>query len=236
MLKLETVIGGYSKGQNVLNGVSIDVKQGDTLAVLGQNGSGKSSLAKAIVNTLPYVSGNIIYNGNNIGKVQSYDRLRSGIGFLMQGGRVFPHLNSIENLQLAGNLLSYRMFHNRIQELKSYFNLLQGNKIRLQASYLSGGEKHQLALAMVLINKQQLLILDEPSAGLSPENVENMYKILNTIRQREKVTILLIEQNEEKAIEFSSRVTLLQNGQLIEFDSHMGDLKKRIRDYILKSK
>lgn len=216
MLKLEYIYGGYTKNQFILNGLDLTILSGETLAVIGQNGAGKSTLAKAILGMLPYCAGEITFNGENISGKSTAQIMRRGIGFFMQGGRIFPHLSVYENLVFAGRRQTRKDFDKNVNKLKQYFELIANEKKYSQeASYLSGGEKHQLAMGMVLINCPKFLILDEPSAGLSPQNTEKIYNILRNIREKEKVTILLIEQNVEKAVLFSNRVALLRTG-LIE--------------------
>jgi len=235
MLELQNIQGGYRKDVPILNGINLTVKVGDTLAVLGQNGCGKSTLAKAIVNQLPFLEGEIQFYGKQISGKNTLSIVKSGIGFFMQGGRTFPHLTIKENLRLAAHQITSKEFELRFAELKEYFSLLQNDKLGIESSYLSGGEKHLLALAMIIINKPKLLILDEPSAGLSPANVEIMYQTIATIKQTEKITVLLIEQNVEKAIMYSNRVALLSNGIIAkELDVHSVNTIEQINDFYFK--
>jgi branched-chain amino acid transport system ATP-binding protein len=110
--------------------------------------------------------------------------------------------------------LNKKDYTERLNTIKTYFELFNNGRMNLQASYLSGGEQHQLALAMVLMNKPKFLILDEPSAGLSPANVKSLYSALYRIKENEVKSILIIEQNVNAAIEFSNRVVLLQEGKI----------------------
>lgn len=134
----------------------------------------------------------------------------------MQGGRIFPNLTTEENLIFASGGLNKKDYSERLEKIKTYFELFNNGRMNLQASYLSGGEQHQLALAMVLMNKPKFLILDEPSAGLSPANVKSLYNALYKIKENEVKSILIIEQNVNAAIEFSNRVVLLQEGTISE--------------------
>ena len=113
---------------------------------------------------------------------------------------------------MAGNELKRQDFENRKEELSKYFTFLQSKDLKKEASYLSGGQRHQLALAMVMIRKPRFLILDEPSAGLSPALMNELYTILNNLREEGKHGIILIEQNISKAIEFSKKTILMRNG------------------------
>jgi len=214
MLRLENIKGGYNKNHNILHGINLEIKKGETLAVIGQNGAGKSTLAKAIVNTLPYKSGTIFLNKSNITKSTTQQIINLGIAYFLQGGQVFPHLTVKENIIFARGNINKKAFENRFEELKQYFDFFNNINLKTEASYLSGGEKHQLALLMVLMKSPKFIILDEPSAGLSPANVQAMYNTLNNIKQANNVTILLIEQNVEKAIEFADKIALLKTGNI----------------------
>ena len=213
MLRLENVTAGYYAGHSVIKEVNLQIKE--TVAIIGQNGAGKSTLAKSILNQVPFMTGNIFFNEELIGLQKIREIVRKGIGYFVQGGQVFPHLTIEENLKFAGHTLKEKDFEERLESINDYFELFNDNGNHtgnLQASYLSGGEKHQLALAMVLINKPKFLILDEPSAGLSEKNLKNVYSILRKIRDIENVSIMLIEQNVKAAVEFSHRVAILKNG------------------------
>jgi ABC-type branched-subunit amino acid transport system ATPase component len=213
MLKLENIHGGYRANHSILNGIHLSIAPNETMAIIGQNGAGKSTLAKAILGMLPYCSGSISFNGKSINNKNTIDIIQQGIAYFMQGGRLFPHLTVKENLVFAGRGQNKMNYNNNLSRLKQYFDLIENNnKFELEASYLSGGEKHQLAMAMILINSPRFLILDEVSAGLAPQNTEKIYEVLEQIRREQEVTILLIEQNVDKAVAFSNRVALLKNG------------------------
>lgn len=213
MLKLEKLYGGYRANHSILNGVDLNIAPHETMSIIGQNGAGKSTLAKAILGMLPYCSGTISFNGKDISNLSTIDIMHRGIAYFMQGGRLFPHLTVKENLIFAGRGQCKKEFNNSLSKLIQYFELIRNNnKFELEASYLSGGEKHQLAMAMALFNHPKFLILDEPSAGLSPQNTEKIYEVLEQIKKEQEVTILLIEQNVDKAVAFSNKVALLKNG------------------------
>ena len=218
MLKLENITAGYQKHNPILKGVNLTVGENEVVAIVGQNGAGKSTLAKTIMNMVPYISGNIYFNGELLNGKTTREIINKGVNFFLQGGRIFPHLTVEENLTFAGMGLRKAEFKKRKEEVISYFNFFKNatnGRLNLQASYLSGGEQHQLALAMVLMKKPKLLILDEPSAGLSPGNAKNLYKILNNLKKNLAISILLIEQNVKIAFDFSDEVLLLREG-LIE--------------------
>lgn len=207
ILKINNLWGGYKEGVDILRGISMEVQQGEAIGIIGLNGSGKSTLGKAIMNMIPIRKGEIIFEGEDITSLTTSQLAHRGISIMQQGGRVFPNLSVWDNLQLAAQ--------GNISQLSDVIPLLQNPKKELQhmmADKLSGGQKHQLSLAMTLASSPRLVILDEPSAGLSPMAVEEMYGILKTIRKKFEVTIFLIEQNITKAVDYCDFAFLLENG------------------------
>jgi len=236
MLKIEELYGGYTKEASILKAINLQVNENETVAIVGQNGAGKSTLAKAIINMIPFVSGNVYFKVQNIVKTSTTVIINSGLHYLMQGGKIFPHLTVEENLNFAGISLSKKEILSRKEKVKSYFDLFknsQNGRSSLEASFLSGGEQHQLALAMVMMKNPEFLILDEPSAGLSPGNVKKLYESLSKIKEKRKFSILLIEQNVQFAYKFSDRVTLLKQGKIEK--NHM-DLEEIEIEYFEKNK
>lgn len=215
MLEFKNITGGYIKNNPILKGINLSVNNNEVVAVIGQNGSGKSTLAKSVLNMIPYVDGEVIFNDTSLRSISTSAISMMGVSFFMQGGKIFPHLTVNESLVFASHNLDRKEVNKRVDEVKSYFDLFSNNgRSKLQASFLSGGEQHQLALAMVLMQKPKILILDEPSAGLSPVNVESLYNALYKIKENEAKSILIIEQNVAAAIKFSNRVVLLQEGKI----------------------
>jgi ABC-type branched-subunit amino acid transport system ATPase component len=214
MLELKNISSGYTKENMILNGINLSVADNEVVAIVGQNGSGKSTLAKSVLNLVPYIEGEIKFNEDNITNKDTAIISKKGIGFFMQGGRIFPNLTIEENLLFASGDLKKKDYLERLDTIKEYFEFFRNGRMNLQATYLSGGEQHQLALAMVLMQKPKFLILDEPSAGLSPANVKSLYNALYKIKENEVKSILIIEQNVNAAIEFSDRVVLLQEGKI----------------------
>lgn len=215
MLNITNLHAGYSKNNLVLNGVSLSVEPGEVVGILGKNGCGKSTLAKAICGILPYVKeGNILFEGRSLLNMTTYEIIACGVGYFQQGGRIFPNLNGYENLAFSAGRLKKPEAEKRTKELSEWIDLLKNSdRLKLKSSYLSGGEKHQLALAMVLIQEPGFLILDEPSAGLSPGNQKAIYGILDNIRHEMKTTMMLIEQNVQLAKEFTENISVLKNGK-----------------------
>jgi ABC-type branched-subunit amino acid transport system ATPase component len=192
-------------GHDILQGVNLTVESGQAVGIIGLNGSGKSTLAKAVTNTLPFRRGGILIDGTDVSTRTAKELSDVGISLFLQGGRVFDDLSVMENLHFAAKSKT------DLDEILSFF-LFESDFLKRNADKLSGGQRHQLALAICLLRQPQLLILDEPSAGLSPQATEETYRILQNLRERKILTILLIEQNVSRAVEFCDKVNLLKNG------------------------
>lgn len=225
LLEIKDLWGGYTEGVDILRGIDMEVHQGEAVGIIGLNGSGKSTLGKAIMNMIPFRRGQILFEGEDITALKTHERSRRGIAIMQQGGKVFPNLSVWDNLQLAMQA-NNSQFNIQNSELSEIIPLLQRPKCELQhhmADKLSGGQRHQLALAMVLSNHPKFVILDEPSAGLSPIAVEEMYQMLRDARAKLNVTIILIEQNIAKAVEYCTGCYLLEQG-LIKRESRFNNL------------
>jgi ABC-type branched-subunit amino acid transport system ATPase component len=212
ILKISGLVGGYVPGLKILRGVDLTLEQGEALGIIGLNGSGKSTLGRAIMNLLPWRDGTIVFENKSIMDVSTDTLALNGIAIMQQGGQVFRELSVYENLQIAFGHIKDNAYK---EELKSIIPLLAlpENELKSKmADKLSGGQRHQLSLAMTLAQRPRLVILDEPSAGLSPKSVESMYNILETVRKKMNVSIILIEQNINKAIHFCDRSLLIQQG------------------------
>ena len=214
ILKINNLWGGYQEGVDILRGISMEVQQGEAVGIIGLNGSGKSTFGKAIMNMIPIRRGQIIFEGDDITALSTSELSHRGISIMQQGVKVFRNLSVWDNLQLASQTKNRQLSTVNCQ-LAEIIPLLQRPKKELQnlmADKLSGGQKHQLSLVMTLAINPRLVILDEPSAGLSPKAVEGMYEMLLAVRDKLGVTIILIEQNIAKAVEFSNIEYLLRQG------------------------
>lgn len=220
LLKINNLWGGYKEGVDILRGISMEVQQGEAVGIIGLNGSGKSTFGKAIMNMIPIRRGEILFNGEDITALSTSQLAHRGISIMQQGGKVFPNLSIWDNLQLAvqGNNSQFSISNSQLAEI---IPLLQRPKRELQhlmADKLSGGQKHQLSLAMALATNPRLVILDEPSAGLSPKSVEDMYIVLQAARDMLGLTVILIEQNIAKAVKYCNRYEILITGCFSQFN------------------
>lgn len=217
ILKINNLWGGYQEGVDILRGISIVIQQGEAIGVIGLNGSGKSTLGRAIMNMIPFRKGDIIFEGKDITTLTTSQLSHCGISIMQQGGKVFPNLSVWENLLLAvqGNNCQLSMTKSQFVGI---IPLLQRPKKELQllmADKLSGGQKHQLSFAMTLATNPRFIILDEPSAGLSPKAVEEMFEMLFAVRTKIGISYFLIEQNISKVVDFCDRTLLLSHGELL---------------------
>lgn len=214
MLKLENIKGGYAKGCQILQGIDLQIKPGEVVGIIGLNGSGKSTLGKAIMNMIPFRSGQLTMNGEDISRLPVHQVQKAGISMVMQGGRVFSNMTVLEHLQFANNQLSEVILISRMKEIYERFGLeiYSLRKSNRKASYLSGGEKQQLVLMMALLNQPELLILDEISAGLSPANQTRVIDSILKMKESNSISIILIEQNIKMATQLSDRLLILERG------------------------
>jgi len=217
VLDIKDLKAGYTKGNYILNGLKLEIQQNEIIAIVGQNGAGKSTLAKAIMGLIPYTTGSLKFvNEDLINRNYSTEEMYfKGISYFLQGGEVFRNLTVNENLQFAGRKLDKKSYREKYNNVVDYFDFFKDNsRVKMKVSFLSGGEQHQLALAMVLMQNPKLLILDEPSAGLSPVNRRKMFSSIEKVRNELNISILLIEQNVNEAVKISDKVGLLKLGKI----------------------
>ncbi len=207
-LKVENIYAGYGK-KEVLRGVSLNVEKNEIVAIIGPNGAGKSTLLKVIAGFLTPFEGKIILDGNDITRMPPYRRTDMGIAYFMQGGKVFSNLTVRENLEIGikNNRKIVDDIINIFPDMKNWLNL--------RAGLLSGGQRQQLAIFMILLKEPQIILLDEPSAGLSPLLAKEIIKKIEEIKRIWKIGIVLVEQNIGEALKISDRVCIMANGQLI---------------------
>ncbi len=234
ILKIINLSGGYKEGVNILHDISMEVQQGEAVGIIGLNGSGKSTFGKALMGMIPYRWGVMEFDGEDVTGLPTTELAHRGISIMQQGGKVFRNLSVWDNLQLAtqGKTGQRSKVKGQLAEI---IPLLQrpGKELRnLMADKLSGGQKHQLSLAMTLATNPKLVILDEPSAGLSPIAVEEMYQMLRAIKEKLGVTIILIEQNIAKAVEFCERSALIRQGNILKIFKE--DNLNNIEDYMFR--
>ncbi len=212
MLELKSIVAQYGHVQ-ALKGVSLTINRGEIVTLLGANGAGKSTTLKCISGLLRATSGSIVFEGERIDHLPPHRIIRKGITQVMEGRRLFPDLDVLENLRLGAYLTNDRQaIQQRMDRIFSTFSILKERQHQL-ASTFSGGEQQMLAMGRGLMAAPQLLMLDEPSLGLAPIMVQEVGKIIRTIN-RDGVTILLIEQNAQMALRLANRGYVLETGAI----------------------
>src|SRR6266478_4049642 len=213
-LDVHDVVAGYLEGIDVLNGVSLAVERGSITGVIGANGAGKSTLLKTIFGFLHPRRGRIVLDGREIQALPPHAVKRLGVSYVAQGASVFPQLTVQENLDLGAWV--FRRDQARVAAMLerawSAFPRLR-EKRRSRATTLSGGEAKMLSLAKELVTEPRLLLVDEPSAGLAPRIVEQVYAQLLAVREQ-GVTILLVDQNINKAVHVSDYLYMIERGDV----------------------
>lgn len=208
MLTVENLSSGYD-GTSIVNDVSIDIFQGEIVVIIGPNGCGKSTLLKTIFGLIKPYSGKIIFNGENITGSRPFDLVREGMGFVPQIDNVFPNLSVIENLEMGGYLEKEPDFG----KIYDIFPILRDKK-KEKASSLSGGERQMLAIARALMTRPELILLDEPSAGLSPKMVEVLMEKIKDIGKG-RTSVILVEQNTKSALSIADRGYIMVMGKKV---------------------
>ena len=209
-LAIEALEAGYEPGLSIVRGASINVQSGEIFAVIGPNGAGKSSLVKAVAGLVPVTHGRNLLFGRDITRTPAHRMVFEGLAFVPQTENVFVNLSVAENLELAAAIVNANR-HESLDPVYAMFPDLHRQRADL-AGRLSGGQRQMLAVARGLIARPNLLILDEPSAGLSPKMVEQVFAKLREIRDR-GVTVLLVEQNVKAALAIADRAAVLVEGK-----------------------
>jgi ABC-type branched-subunit amino acid transport system ATPase component len=236
LLELRSVVGGYVEGIDILNGVELTVEAGSLTGIIGPNGAGKSTLLKTVFGFLHPRGGRIAFDGRDISADVPHVIKRLGIGYVPQGTNTFPQLTVHENLQLGAWV--FRRDAARVTQMleRAYAAFPRlGEKRSLRATGLSGGEAKMLSIAKEMVTDPRLLLIDEPSAGLSPKIAEQVYAQLLAARAQ-GVTILLVDQNIAKAVAISDYLYMLEMGQVRRAGPRQAfadQLRELIRDALL---
>ena len=212
MLEIRDLVAGYG-GVPILRGVSMDVAAGEIVAVLGANGVGKTTLNRAISGLIRATSGSIAFDGRRIDAEPAHAVVAAGLVHVPEGRKIFPNMSVRENLELG----SYRRARsNRAANLERVIGIFPrlGERTRQLAGTLSGGEQQMLAIGRGLMAEPRLIIMDEPSLGLSPLLVEEMFQLIARIAA-EGLAVMLVEQNVVQSLELASRAYVMENGAVV---------------------
>lgn len=212
VLSTAALVAGYERDLPIVRGVDLAVKKGELAVVLGPNGAGKSTLVKAIAGLVPVHSGSVMMMDADVTAVPTHEKVRHGLAFVPQTDNIFATLSIHDNLLVAAQILPKERRGRRIAELYAMFPDLAARPSR-RAGALSGGQRQMLAVARALIVEPSVLILDEPSAGLSPKIVSEVFRRLKEINAA-GVTVILVEQNVKAALAIADRAVVLVEGRL----------------------
>jgi branched-chain amino acid transport system ATP-binding protein len=213
MLKIQNLKAGYN-GMEILRGIDFEIKPAEIVAIIGPNGAGKSTLLKAIFNLCDIYSGKIIFKDKDITKLPTHYLIQEGICYVPQGRQVFSTLTIKENLEMGSFVLEdHELFKRNLKDIYSKFPFLKERENEL-AMNLSGGQQQMLAIARALICDPELLLLDEPSLGLSPKAMKEIFEKIVEIN-KEGISVIIVEQNAKKAVEIADRTYILENGNIV---------------------
>src|SRR5579871_854583 len=217
----------------ILNGVDIDVPDGQVVCLMGRNGVGKTTLLKAIMGILKVRKGTVSYEGANITHMATHKRAQAGIGYVPQGRGIFPHLSVYENLLMGFEALdrAHPARHDAIDEVYTIFPVLKQMGRRV-AGTLSGGQQQQLAIGRVLVRDPKLLLLDEPTEGIQPNIVEDIENVIRSLRDQKHMTILLVEQFLDFALGMADICYIMEKGQIVTKQNAKTLDQEVIREYL----
>ena len=220
--------GGYGNGPDIINACSVNVERGEIVSILGPNGAGKSTAMRAMLGLLNLKSGSVIINGKDISKLSPQDRVKEGISFVPQTKNVFAGMTVEENLEMGAFLIKNE-FQETIEEIFELFPILKEKKDQLVGE-LSGGQRQQVALGRALMIKPSVLMLDEPTAGVSPIVMDELFDHIVKVKKT-NVAILMVEQNAKQALNISDRGYVLVTGE----NRHSGTGKELLEDPRVRS-
>ncbi len=210
VIEVKDLIAGYLPGVNILNGTNFHADKGELIGIIGPNGAGKSTLLKAIFGLVKVREGSITLNGESIVGLKSNQLVTKGVGFIPQNNNVFPSLTIEENLQM-GAFQEPEKYSERLDFVVSIFEEL-GKRLKQRAGSLSGGERQMVAMSRALMMDPTVLLLDEPSAGLSPVRQDEAFLRVSDINKA-GVTCIMVEQNARRCLQISDRAYVLDQGK-----------------------
>jgi urea transport system ATP-binding protein len=227
MLEVDDLVVSYGQSQ-VLHGIGFNVQSKETVAVMGRNGMGKTTLFKALIGMLPSGRGSVRVGGVDVSKDESYRRVAKGIGYVPQGRQIFGALTVEENIQTG---LENSRSLSVPDEIYTLFPVLFDMRKR-KGGNLSGGQQQQLAIARALVSNPRVLLLDEPTEGIQPSVIKDIAKALNEIRKTREIAILVSEQVLSFALDVADRLFVIEGGRFVHQTSRDAGDTDRIREYL----
>ena len=223
VIETKSLVAGYLPGVNILNGANFFANQGELVGIIGPNGAGKSTLLKAIFGLVKVREGEILLNGESIANLKANQLVAKGIGYVPQNNNVFPSLTIEENLQM-GLFQDPKRYAERLEFVTGIFAEL-GKRLKQRAGSLSGGERQMVAMSRALMMDPKVLLLDEPSAGLSPVRQDEAFIRVSEINKA-GVTTIMVEQNARRCLQISDRAYVLDQGK----DAVVGSARELLND------
>ena len=196
-----------------LRGVDVEVNAGEIVTLIGANGAGKSTLLMTICGNPRAAEGSVVFEGEEITQKPTYEIIRSGIAQSPEGRRIFPRMSVMENLQMGATTAAPQFFEDDLKKVFHLFPILKERQDQ-RGGTLSGGEQQMLAIGRALMSRPRLLLLDEPSLGLAPMVVKQIFRVIKNINEQEDVTVFLVEQNAFHALRLAHRGYVMVNGQI----------------------
>jgi urea transport system ATP-binding protein len=227
MLKLKDYNVAYGQSR-VINDMNLEIGEGEIVALVGRNGMGKTTLLKSLIGMVPHQSGSIMLNGQEIGPMESHQRVASGVGFVPQGRMIFSTMTVTENIITGLTTTGEKKIP---EDLYGLFPVLKEMGKR-RGGNLSGGQQQQLAIARALASRPKLLILDEPTEGIQPSIIREMVHTLRRIRDERGLSILVSEQVLSFALDVSDRVMVIEKGDIVHQESSATADQKKIAAYL----
>ena len=212
VLQVKDLSSGYGK-ITILRDINFQIEENEVVAIIGSNGAGKTTLLKTISKLISPFTGEIIFEGQNVTKYPPHLISRAGITHVPEGGKLFPNMTVYENLLMGTYKNRKKIKSNILEEIYEIFPILKKREKQL-AKTLSGGEKQMLSIGRSLASQPKFIMLDEPSQGLAPKLVDDIYQKLSILKKK-GITILLIEQNINYALQFAERAYVLENGKIV---------------------
>lgn len=197
-----------------LHGVDVDVAEGEIVTLIGANGAGKSTLLMSICGNPRPSSGRIEFLGQDIAQLPTHEIVRRGVAQSPEGRRIFPFMSVVENLQMGATTTDPRYFEEDLERIFTLYPILRDRRGQ-RGGTLSGGEQQMLAIGRALMSRPKLLLLDEPSLGLAPLLVKQIFSVIREINERDRVTVFLVEQNAYHALRLAHRGYVMANGKIV---------------------
>ncbi len=227
MLAVKDLHVAYGQSQ-ALHGLSFEAHKNETVAIMGRNGMGKTTLFKSLIGVLPLKSGSVSVNGQDVSKDESYRRVAKGIAYVPQGRMIFPTLSVEENIQTGMENAAVKKIPDEIYAL---FPVLWDMR-RRKGGNLSGGQQQQLAIARALVTDPKVLLLDEPTEGIQPSIIKDIAKALNEIRKLREITIVVSEQVLSFAMDVADRLFVIEGGRLVHETTRADTDAAHIKQYL----